>query len=195
MFVCLSTLFHVKSVYLHPQCIHLFVCKAWCFWKMLKVPHVFFCSCVKPLWHHALYYLYQVGTSRFRAGAMGNEMSPPPAAGAWVTDLQPKKRKATAKLGRERPGVIFLIHLPWCSLILILLSAWWHASTCLSEVQKHMCHLLMLAMCLCEAYYGTIYVMYHILCISLSHIVIQYHCWGLLLFICRLKLMCLYSNG
>ncbi|KAK1644598.1 hypothetical protein QYE76_062403 [Lolium multiflorum] len=45
----------------------------------------------------------QVGTSRFRAGAMGNENSAPPAAGAWP-DLQHKKRNATAELGRDRPG-------------------------------------------------------------------------------------------
>ncbi|KAK1645515.1 hypothetical protein QYE76_063320, partial [Lolium multiflorum] len=45
----------------------------------------------------------QVGTSRFRAEAMGNENSAPPAAGAWP-DLQHKKRNATAELGRDRPG-------------------------------------------------------------------------------------------
>ncbi|KAK1601336.1 hypothetical protein QYE76_007898, partial [Lolium multiflorum] len=44
----------------------------------------------------------QVGTSRFRAEAMGND-SAPPAAGAWP-DLQHKKRNATAELGRDRPG-------------------------------------------------------------------------------------------
>jgi hypothetical protein len=104
--VCLSTL---------SVCIlNLFL-----FWKMLKVAHVFSCLCVKPLWHHALYSLYQVGTSRFRAEAMGNENSAPPAAGAWP-DLQHKKRNATAELGRDRPGVIFLTNLPWCSLNLIL---------------------------------------------------------------------------
>ena len=91
--VCLSTL---------SVCIlNLFL-----FWKMLKVAHVFSCLCIKPLWHHALYSLYQVGTSRFRAEAMGNENSAPPAAGAWP-DLQHKKRNATAELGRDRPGVIF----------------------------------------------------------------------------------------
>jgi hypothetical protein len=89
------------------------------FWKMLKVAHVFSCLCVKPLWHRALYSLYQVGTSRFRAEAMGNENSAPPAAGAWP-DLQHKKRNATAELGRDRRGVIFLTNLPWCSLNLIL---------------------------------------------------------------------------
>ena len=52
-----------------------------------------------------LYSLYQVGTSRFRAEARGND-SAPPAAGAWP-DLQHKKRNATAELGRDRPGVIF----------------------------------------------------------------------------------------
>ncbi|KAK1630446.1 hypothetical protein QYE76_004761 [Lolium multiflorum] len=46
----------------------------------------------------------QVGTSRFRAEAMGNENSAPPAAGAWP-DLQHKKRNATAELGRDRPGI------------------------------------------------------------------------------------------
>ncbi|KAK1651748.1 hypothetical protein QYE76_069553, partial [Lolium multiflorum] len=45
----------------------------------------------------------QVGTSRFRAEAMGNENSAPPAAGAWP-DLQHKKRNATAELGRDRRG-------------------------------------------------------------------------------------------
>ncbi|KAK1679514.1 hypothetical protein QYE76_040362 [Lolium multiflorum] len=45
----------------------------------------------------------QVGTSRFRAEAMGNENSAPPAAGAWP-DLQHKKRNATAELGGDRPG-------------------------------------------------------------------------------------------
>ncbi|KAK1664941.1 hypothetical protein QYE76_053100 [Lolium multiflorum] len=45
----------------------------------------------------------QVGTSRFRVEAMGNENSAPPAAGAWP-DLQHKKRNATAELGRDRPG-------------------------------------------------------------------------------------------
>jgi hypothetical protein len=104
--VCLSTL---------SVCIlNLFL-----FWKMLKVAHVFSCLCIKPLWHHALYSLYQVGTSRFRAEAMGNENSAPPAAGAWP-DLQHKKRNATAELGRDRRGVIFLTNLPWCSLNLIL---------------------------------------------------------------------------
>jgi hypothetical protein len=105
-----------------------------------------------------------------------------------VTDLQPKKHKATSEL----TGVIFLTHLP-CCLILILFSAWWHVSTSLLEVLT--CHLLMLAMCLCEAYYDTIYVLYHVLCISLSHTIIQYHCWWLLLFICRLWLLSLYSKG
>ncbi|KAK1614380.1 hypothetical protein QYE76_019897 [Lolium multiflorum] len=38
-----------------------------------------------------------VGTSGFRAEAMGNENSAPPAAGAWP-DLQHKKRNATAEL-------------------------------------------------------------------------------------------------
>ncbi|KAK1610150.1 hypothetical protein QYE76_033823 [Lolium multiflorum] len=48
----------------------------------------------------------QVGTSRFRAEAMGNENSAPPAAGAWP-DLQ-HKRNATAELGRDRPGLRML---------------------------------------------------------------------------------------
>ncbi|KAK1620678.1 hypothetical protein QYE76_026195 [Lolium multiflorum] len=47
----------------------------------------------------------QVGTSRFRAEAMGNENSAPPAAGAWP-DLQHKKRNATAELGRTACGKI-----------------------------------------------------------------------------------------
>src|SRR5215208_7114616 len=56
-------------------------------------------------------YLWVISTSRFRAEAMGNENSAPPAAGAWP-DLQHKKRNATAELGRDRPRVIFLTNLP-----------------------------------------------------------------------------------
>ncbi|KAK1669074.1 hypothetical protein QYE76_057233 [Lolium multiflorum] len=55
----------------------------------------------RPLSDHLLN--KYVGTSRFRAEAMGNENSAPPAAGAWP-DLQHKKRNATAELGRDRPG-------------------------------------------------------------------------------------------
>ncbi|KAK1682976.1 hypothetical protein QYE76_043824 [Lolium multiflorum] len=50
----------------------------------------------------------QVGTSRFRAEAMGNENSAPPPAGAWP-DLQHKKQNATAELGRDRPGLVFTL--------------------------------------------------------------------------------------
>ncbi|KAK1647669.1 hypothetical protein QYE76_065474 [Lolium multiflorum] len=62
----------------------------------------FLFSALKPLLRDSTQCL-EVGTSRFRAEAMGNENSAPPAAGAWP-DLQHKKRNATAELGRDRPG-------------------------------------------------------------------------------------------
>ena len=140
------------------------------------IHHVCICFCIKPMWHHDLYSLYQAVTyPHWFPDHVKKEVKPPPATDAGVTDLESKKVSPPPGTRAEQGTRACAVKMEVCPppaagpLVPDLEQMKRKATdeldrdrtwvifsnpltiTCLSIVQKQMHYLLMLALYLSEA--------------------------------------------